>query len=119
MPDSTHVPRYTRTKWTESQLSVLRRLYATDGPIPSERRRDHVAACIGTDARKVQVWFQNQRQRRTEALMDTFHCMTRNEMGDAACLEDEHVSSVAVLLDVSEQRVRNHAKEHLRTRTSE
>lgn len=56
----------TRTLTTSHQSSVLLALLART-PFPTTAEREEVGRAIGLTARKVQVWFQNQRQKQKKA----------------------------------------------------
>ncbi|KAG8810929.1 hypothetical protein FRC17_002703 [Serendipita sp. 399] len=66
---STAPPRKkrTRTLTTAHQSSVLLALLART-PFPTTAEREEVGRAIGLTARKVQVWFQNQRQKQKKAV---------------------------------------------------
>lgn len=56
----------TRTLTTSNQSSVLLALLAKT-PFPTTAEREEVGRAIGLTARKVQVWFQNQRQKQKKS----------------------------------------------------
>ncbi|PVG02416.1 hypothetical protein CPB86DRAFT_577958 [Serendipita vermifera] len=66
--ESPVVPRKkrTRTLTTSHQSSVLLALLSRT-PFPTTAEREEVGRAIGLTARKVQVWFQNQRQKQKKA----------------------------------------------------
>jgi len=51
-----------RTKFTSEALELLKEVYERD-PTPSGDTRNALATVMGVTPRKVQVWFQNRRQR--------------------------------------------------------
>ncbi|KAJ7585252.1 hypothetical protein C8J56DRAFT_144842 [Mycena floridula] len=69
-PSSTPKKKRTRTLTTPHQSAVLHALLA-QSRFPTTAMREEVGRSIGLSARKVQIWFQNQRQKARRPQSDT------------------------------------------------
>lgn len=97
--------RWNRTRWTPAQREVLERAF-DDTPFPTRATRQELASALGVTTRSVQVWFQNQRQRRLApppplaAVMETaseIRLLASIVTDDDPC-DIEHVSSISAIV---------------------
>ena len=69
-------PRFRRHQWSSSDLKVLETFYYKISKFPSLKQREDMAREMNCSGRKVQVWFQNKRQRENKThipLQNIFH----------------------------------------------
>ena len=125
------MPKYIRTRWTSEQVVALQQLYDVN-PLPTREERALLAKALCVTERNVQVWFQNTRQRGKVppphpssssdlttspplpmmvpalhgSLVDDIRLLaTSIDVGDDA-FDDEHVSSISMLVNVDPLYVR-------------
>lgn len=79
-----------RTQWTAADLSLLRATRALEGDYISKEDISSLAAILNVGMRVVEVWFQNQRQRReplsTDDLVNAMFLFEGDAEGDAMCM---------------------------------
>jgi len=97
--------RWNRTQWSPVQREVLERTFH-ETPFPTHTARQELASALGVTTRRVQVWFQNQRQRRLDpppplsAVMETasdIRLLASIVTDDDPC-DVEHVSSISAIV---------------------